>query len=111
LKPPFRADQVGSLLRPSNLKQDPRKAIRDVVAKQEAVGLQGITDGEFSREWWHLDFLTRLEGVTARQNPGPKFGGTEEQPPIPTVTGKLRYARPVMVDDFAFLKQTTHRTA
>jgi 5-methyltetrahydropteroyltriglutamate--homocysteine methyltransferase len=111
MNPPFRADHVGSLLRPPYVKTDRSRAIREVVAKQEAIGLQGITDGEFSRDWWHLDFLTQLEGVTARQNPGPKFGGTEEQPPIPTVTGKLRYAKPVMIDDFAFLKRTTRRTA
>ena len=95
LKPPFRADQVGSLLRPPQLKLDPKKAIREVAAKQESIGLQGITDGEFSRQWWHLDFLAHLEGVTLRENPGPKFGGTEEQPPIPTVTGKLRYSKPI----------------
>jgi 5-methyltetrahydropteroyltriglutamate--homocysteine methyltransferase len=45
------------------------------------------------------------------QNPGPKFAGTEEQPPIPKVTGKLRYSKPVMVEDFAFLKSVTSRTA
>ena len=111
MNPPFRADHVGSLLRPPYVKTDRSRAIREVVAKQEAIGLQGITDGEFSRDWWHLDFLTQLEGVTARQNPGPKFGGTEEQPPIPTVTGKVRYARPIMISDFAFLKGTTKRTA
>jgi 5-methyltetrahydropteroyltriglutamate--homocysteine methyltransferase len=111
MKPPFRADHVGSLLRPSYVKSDRERAIREVVAKQEATGLEGITDGEFSRDWWHLDFLTQLEGVTARRNPGPKFGGTEEQPPIPTVTGKLRYAKPVMIGDFEFLKRTTKRTA
>ena len=111
MSPPFRADHVGSLLRPSYVKTERERAIREVVAKQEAIGLQGITDGEFSRDWWHLDFLTQLEGVTARQNPGPKFGGTEEQPPIPTVTGKVRYGKPIMVDDFAFLKKTTKRTA
>jgi 5-methyltetrahydropteroyltriglutamate--homocysteine methyltransferase len=82
-----------------------------VVAKQEAIGLESITDGEFSREWWHLDFLRQLDGVTVAQNPGPKFGGTEEQPPIPNVTGKLRYSKPVMVDDFAFLRETTSRAA
>ena len=111
MKPPFRADHVGSLLRPSYVKSDRERAISEVVAKQEAIGLQGITDGEFSRDWWHLDFLTQLEGVTARRNPGPKFGGTEEQPPIPTVTGKLRYAKPVMIADFEFLKRTTKKTA
>ena len=108
MRPPFRADQVGSLLRPKNLSKD---SIREVVRKQEAIGLEAVTDGEFSRKWWHLDFLEQLEGVTVAQNPGPKFGGTEEQPPIPNVTGKLRYAKPIMVDDFAFLKSLTKRTA
>ena len=73
MKPPFRADHVGSLLRPAELKKDPKAAIRAVVAKQEAIGLESITDGEFSREWWHLDFLSQLEGVTLRTNPGPRF--------------------------------------
>ncbi len=87
------------------------RAICAVVKRQEAIGLEGVTDGEFRRDWWHLDFLSRLEGVTLRENPGPKFGGTEEQPPIPTVTGKLRYAKPIMVEDFAFLRKETERTA
>jgi len=128
VKPPFRADQVGSLLRPAALADTRARwrqgavsaaalraaedaAIRAAVAKQEAIGLQGITDGEFRRDWWHLDFLSRLEGVTLQKNPGPKFGGTEEQPPIPTVTGKIRCAGPIMVDDFAFLKSVTRKTA
>jgi 5-methyltetrahydropteroyltriglutamate--homocysteine methyltransferase len=106
--PPYRADQVGSLLRPKNVSKD---SIREVVRKQEAIGLEAVTDGEFSRKWWHLDFLEQLEGVTVAQNPGPKFGGTEEQPPIPNVTGKLRYSKPIMVDDFAFLKSVTRKTA
>jgi 5-methyltetrahydropteroyltriglutamate--homocysteine methyltransferase len=108
LNPPFRADHVGSLLRPP---QVDKQAIREVVARQESIGLQGITDGEFSRQWWHLDFMSQLEGVTLRENPGPRFGGTEEQPPIPIVTGKLRYASPIMVDDFRFLASVTKRTA
>jgi 5-methyltetrahydropteroyltriglutamate--homocysteine methyltransferase len=119
VNPPFRADQVGSLLRPPGLAQARKeknvelqqRAIRAVVAKQEAIGLQGITDGEFSRDWWHLDFLAQLEGVTLRDNPGPKFGGTGEQPPIPVVTGRLRYRKPIMVGDFLFLKEATSRTA
>src|SRR3974390_1632722 len=78
--PPFRADHVGSLLRPATLKQ-PRerrargeisttelKAVEDreierVIRKQEGVGLQSITDGEFRRSWWHLDFLWGLDGL------------------------------------------------
>jgi len=119
MKPPFRADQVGSLLRPPGLADARRrrealfqqKAIREVVARQEAIGLEALTDGEFSRDWWHLDFLSRLDGVALKENPGPKFGGTEEQPPIPVVTGKLACSRPIMVEDFVFLKSCTSRTA
>ena len=122
MRPPFRADHVGSLLRPpglaqarknksANLKDIQESSIREIVQKQEAIGLQAVTDGELSRDWWHLDFLSQLEGVTARENPGPKFGGTEEQPPIPHVTGKLKYSRAVMIEDFRFLKNVTKRTA
>ena len=119
MKPPFRADHVGSLLRPPGLAEARKRkdvafqqgAIRAVVARQEAIGLQGVTDGEFSRDWWHLDFLSQLEGVALRENPGPRFGGTEDQPPIPVVTGKLRYRKPIMIGDFLFLKQVTSKTA
>ena len=119
MKPPFRADQVGSLLRPAGFAairrqgdlEAQRDTIRRIVAKQEAIGLEGITDGELSRDWWHLDFMAQLEGVTVTQNPGPKFGGTEEQPPIPNVTGKLGYSRPIMIEDFSFLKKNTGGTA
>ncbi len=126
--PPFRADQVGSLLRPHELadararfrrgeldaaalREVEDRAIRAAVKKQEAVGLEGITDGEFRRDWWHLDFLSQLDGVTLRENPGPKFGGTEEQPPVPNVTGKLAYRKKIMIEDFVFLRQATSRTA
>jgi 5-methyltetrahydropteroyltriglutamate--homocysteine methyltransferase len=122
MKPPFRADQVGSLLRPAelararalrtpDLEEIQSKAIRAAVAKQEAIGLESITDGEFSRDWWHLDFLAQLEGVTLANNPGPKFEGTVEQPPVPSVSGRLRYSNPIMIEDFSFLKRTTKKTA
>src|SRR5918994_3242558 len=122
MKPPFRADHVGSLLRPAelararalrtpDLEEIQAEAIRAAVAKQEAIGLQSVTDGEFSRDWWHLDFLAQLEGVTLANNPGPKFDGTVEQPPVPNVTGKLRYSDPVMIENFAFLKSVTRKTA
>ena len=79
-KPPFRADHVGSLLRPQALKAARERhakgeitadalravengAIEDIIGKQEAVGLQSISDGEFRRSWWHLDFLWGLDGV------------------------------------------------
>lgn len=128
MKPPFRADQVGSLLRPKEL-ADARKAfkagsleaaklkdiedrcIREAIAKQESIGLKSITDGEMRRDWWHLDFMTQLDGVTAVVNPGPRFGGTEEQPPIPSVTGKVGCSKPVFVNDFRYLKENTKQTA
>jgi 5-methyltetrahydropteroyltriglutamate--homocysteine methyltransferase len=127
MRPPFRADQVGSLLRPPELaeararwrrgelaaaalREFEDRAIREAVAKQESIGLQSITDGEFRRDWWHLDFLAQLSGVTLRENPGPKFGDRHEQPPIATVTGKVGCERPIMTDDFAFLKSVVRRT-
>ena len=127
MRPPYRADQVGSLLRPAalveartrfkngeisaeQLRQHEDEAISAAVARQESVGLQSVTDGEFRRDYWHIDFLRQLQGVEIKQMAGPKFVGTEEQPPIATVVGKLDYARPVMVNDFAFLKSQTRRT-
>jgi 5-methyltetrahydropteroyltriglutamate--homocysteine methyltransferase len=128
MKPPFRADHVGSLLRPAalaaaraqfkhgqlqsaELRRQEDEAIRAVVARQEALGLQSITDGELRRDYWHIDFLRQLDGVAVAENPGPKFGGTQEQPPIATVTGRINCSKPIMADDFAFLKSVTHRTA
>ena len=127
---PFRADQVGSLLRPQSLATERARfkrgeidaaqlraaedrAITEAVRHQESVGLQSITDGEFRRDWWHLDFLAQLDGVTLKENPGPKFQTGEhggEQPPIATVTGKVGCSKPIMADDFAYLKTQTART-
>ena len=104
INPPFRADHVGSLLRPPKLKEARRRAqlgaiapeelraaedeaIREVVRRQEAVGLQSITDGEFRREFFHLDFLQRLQGVTTSAGAGVKFhtqqGDIALAPPLP----------------------------
>jgi len=127
MKPPYRADQVGSLLRPAalaaarkqwkqgaldaaQLKAMEDGAIREAVARQESIGLAAVTDGEFRRDWWHLDFLAQLDGVTTKENPGPKFGGTEEQPPIATVTGKIGCSKPIMTGHFAFLKSVATAT-
>lgn len=123
MNPPFRADHVGSLLRPAwlarererwkageidadTLRRAEDRAVREIVQRQRDVGLRSVTDGEFRRDWWHLDFLGQLEGVTLRQNEGPRFRieGQSEQPPIATVTGKVACARPIMADDFAFLR-------
>jgi len=128
MKPPFRADQVGSLLRPrelaearakfkkneissGELKTVEDKCIKQAIQRQESLGLQAVTDGEMRRDWWHLDFMVQLDGVTAVANPGPKFGGTEEQPPIPSVSGKVGCSKPIMVDDFVYLKKNTQQTA
>ena len=128
-KPPFRADHVGSLLRPASLHEARAKAargeidaatlkaeedrcIREVVALQEEVGLQGITDGEFRRTWWHFDFLSGFDGFELGE-PLDKgtFQGSDEQPPRAMITGKLDRSRPVMVDHFSYLAGVTDRTA
>jgi 5-methyltetrahydropteroyltriglutamate--homocysteine methyltransferase len=129
VKPPFRADHVGSLLRPPELKAAraarlPReqlkevedRAIRQAVALQEAAGLQSITDGELRRAFWHVDFLTGFEGIVATQGQyALKFhgeGGAEsETKSMMVVNGKVRRSRPVMVDHFSFLKKATNKTA
>ncbi|MBX9609276.1 MAG: 5-methyltetrahydropteroyltriglutamate--homocysteine S-methyltransferase [Gammaproteobacteria bacterium] len=127
--PPFRADQVGSLLRPASLatlrarrragevdqatlRAAEDAAIVEAVRRQEALGLAAVTDGEFRRDWWHLDFLAQLDGVTLRDNAGPKFGHAgDEQPPIATVSGRIACPRPIMTDDIAFLAGVTSRVA
>jgi 5-methyltetrahydropteroyltriglutamate--homocysteine methyltransferase len=122
-RPPFRADQVGSLLRPPALAQargrwkageidaaalraEEDRAIVDAVRRQRDVGLQSITDGEFRRDWWHLDFLGQLDGVTLRAPDDPKFrfAGQAEQPPLATVTGRVACTRPIMARDFESLR-------
>ncbi len=126
--PPYRADQVGSLLRPESLaaaraafkraevdaatlRAAEDVAVREAVRRQETIGLQAVTDGEFRRDWWHLDFLSQLDGVQLKSNEGEKFKiAGQEQPPITAVTGRIGCSRPMMVDDFAFLKSVTSRT-
>src|SRR5262245_36793188 len=100
-KPPFRADHVGSLLRPPGLREARAEAkrgelpaaavaeiedacIRQAVARQEAIGLEAITDGEFRRDWWHLDFLSGFDGIGLKASTTLKFQGVDEIPPTPT---------------------------
>jgi 5-methyltetrahydropteroyltriglutamate--homocysteine methyltransferase len=129
--PPFRADQVGSLLRARSvlearerrargeisaeqLREVEDAAIRDVVRKQEEVGLQGITDGEFRRAYFHIDFLEHLKGVVVSGGMPVKFrsaaGEREFSPPRMEVTGRLERTRPIAVDDFRFLRNAVSRT-
>ena len=131
-KPPFRADHVGSLLRspalialreraareavdPAALREIEDRAIRDVIALQEAIGLEAITDGEFRREVWHLDFLSQFQGIeqlhagTAQQVK--EWASRGQTAPVSLmVSGKLRRVKPIAVDDFKFLKAATSRT-
>ncbi len=128
-KPPFRADHVGSLLRPRVLHEarakrakgeitaEALKAIEDreiesAIQKQEAVGLQAITDGEFRRSWWHLDFLWGLDGAEKHvMDAGVAFAGVATRNEGIKVTGKLGMAGPhPMVEHFKFVQAHTRRT-
>ena len=133
MRPPFRADHVGSLLRPPELKRAreefkrgklPRVAlteventsIRKAVALQEAAGLQSVTDGEFRRAFWHVDFLTGFDGIVATQGQyALRFhgegGAQSETKSMMVVNGKVRRSRAVMLDHFQFLKDTARKTA
>ena len=130
---PFRADHVGSLLRPPELKQAREaykakrisaaelrdiedRSIRGAVAMQEAAGLQSVTDGEFRRAFWHVDFLTGFDGIAATQGQyALKFrgegGAQSETRSMMVVNGKVRRSRPVAVDHFRFLEAATRKTA
>jgi 5-methyltetrahydropteroyltriglutamate--homocysteine methyltransferase len=131
-KPPFRGDHVGSLLRPAKLveardkkkrgeisaaalKQVEDDAIREVVTLQEDIGIKGVTDGEFRRTFWHLDFLEQFENATViPPKVGVKFhthaGDVEFAPPGLRVEGKLARTHPIFVDHFKFLKSVTKET-
>jgi len=123
-KPPFRADHVGSLLRPPELLKARKdhaegridaaalraiedKAILDGIELQEEVGLESITDGEMRRGSWHMDFLYQIGGVTkVQENVTVKFrsegGEVEFKPTALRVEGKLRLAKTIFADDFKF---------
>ena len=131
-KPPFRADHVGSFLRPkalldardayaagsidkTALRTAEDAAIRDVVAFQEGLGLHSITDGEYRRKFFHTDFLLQLDGIEEQ-------GGMEVQfhnaigkdvhfaPPKMVVTGKIKHAHPIQRADYEFLASVVKET-
>jgi 5-methyltetrahydropteroyltriglutamate--homocysteine methyltransferase len=129
--PPFRADHVGSFLRPrellyarerfqkgeigrDQLRAAEDEAIRAIVRFQEGLGLQGITDGEFRRTYFHIDFLEQLEGVETRGGVAAHFrsaaGEVNFAPPVMHVTRKLRHVQPIQRGDFEFLRSVTKRT-
>ncbi len=127
-KPPFRADHVGSLLRPASLKEARAKfakgeidraalkAVEDreierVIKKQEEVGLQSITDGEFRRSWWHLDFLWGLDGVEKHvMDTGVAFAAVTTRNEGVKVTGKIGFSNHPMLEHFKFVAAHTKRT-
>ncbi len=136
-KPPFRADHVGSLLRPQELlqarerrqqgeisaaalRQIEDRCIRDIVRMQEDLGLQGITDGEYRRTIWHADFLRRIEGVTVKEGIAATGGVTrrfqsgeteiERSPTRFEITGRLKHSHGIETENFKYLASVTHRT-
>jgi len=126
---PSRADHVGSLLRPSALKEARARhttgdlsaealrsiedrCIQDVIRLQEEIGFKVVTDGEFRRAFWHYDFLAGLDGVEMVEINAPvQFSGAVRLRPIaPAVTGKLDYTTDHLVDHFRFVQQHTRVT-
>jgi 5-methyltetrahydropteroyltriglutamate--homocysteine methyltransferase len=127
--PPFRADHVGSLLRPPGLLQAREdfaagridatelrsaedEAIRAAVRMQEDVGLRAVTDGEFRRTTWHMDFIYQLDGITHETgNITVKFfnpdGEIEWTPAALHIESKLGVSKTIFGDDFRFLRETT----
>ncbi|MCU0889383.1 MAG: 5-methyltetrahydropteroyltriglutamate--homocysteine S-methyltransferase [Rubritepida sp.] len=120
-KPPFRADHVGSLLRPPALREARAAhaagtldaaalramedaAIREAIAAQKAVGLKAVTDGEYRRAFWHFDFLAKLGGVAMYEaDQGIQFKGGQTKAYGLKVTGPIRYAPHPFVPDYAFV--------
>jgi 5-methyltetrahydropteroyltriglutamate--homocysteine methyltransferase len=125
-RPPFRADHVGSLLRPPELADaraarkagtlgvDALRAIEDrcieaAIRKQEELGLRAATDGEYRRAYWHYDFVSGLDGVELYE-PEQKiqFKGGLPLPLALRVTGKIGWGKPVMLDDYRFVASHVH---
>jgi 5-methyltetrahydropteroyltriglutamate--homocysteine methyltransferase len=127
VKPPFRADHVGSLLRPAELKDARHRfaegkigaselkakedaAIKEVIRQQEEAGLHSITDGEFRREAWQTDFLSQLDGMDAVLAELPMPGGKVLSVRVAKVTGPIGFSSHPMIEHFEFLAANTTRT-
>ena len=128
--PPFRADHVGSFLRPKALLEARDRfkrgeidqaalrlvedeAIRGIVRFQEDLGLQGITDGEFRRTYFHIDFLEQLAGIETKGGISVSFhsnsGNIDFAPPVMHIVDTVRHVKPIQRADFEFLKSVTKR--
>jgi 5-methyltetrahydropteroyltriglutamate--homocysteine methyltransferase len=130
VNPPFRADHVGSLLRPpvvhaarqqradgaisaEELRAVEDEAIADAVAKTEAIGMRAVTDGEFRRAWFHLDFLQQVDGVAVTGNIAASSDAAATvhmTPPKLTVVGPLRHSHDIQVADYEYLASVTTQT-
>lgn len=131
MQPPFRADHVGSLLRTREVQENRLRwkrgelsaealrtiedaAIAETVKKLESTGMRSITDGEFRRDYFHLDFLKELAGVTVtggiEANPNAKVAEDGFKPPKLSVTGKLEHVRDIQVKDYQYLKSVVSQT-
>ncbi len=124
-KPPFRADHIGSILRTAPVKQARARRekneitavqltevedreIEKIIKKQEEIGLQFATDGEFRRSWWHFDFFGMLDGVEIYEiDHGIQFQGVQTKPLSIKVTKKIDFTNHPMVEHFKFLKAHT----
>lgn len=129
--PPFRAEQVGSFLRPAwllearaqhragtldaaGLRAVEDRAIAELVAFQESLGLQVITDGELRRRHFHTDFLLQLDGIEEQGGLPTRFhkatGEVDFAPPVMVVNGRVVHARGIEVDNYRYLQSLTQRT-
>lgn len=126
-KVPFRADVVGSFLRPERLKEARLKyaqgkitavelkevedeEIIKLVTAERAAGLKGITDGEFRRSWWHLDFFWGLEGVhRVDLEQGYKFHGEETRAETARLIGKIKFGNHPFLEHFKFIEQISDK--
>ncbi|WP_419787066.1 5-methyltetrahydropteroyltriglutamate--homocysteine S-methyltransferase [Pseudodesulfovibrio sp.] len=122
-RPPFRADVVGSFLRPESVKTARRQfkegslsagelrnvedeAIADLVEKEKQNGLSAVTDGEFRRSWWHLDFMAGLDGLEMKvTDNGFTFNGVHTRAESVELKSRIKFGEHPMLSHFAFLQQ------
>lgn len=129
--PPYRADVVGSFLRPDSVKRARKahyedktmsaaelkavedEAIVEVIKMQEDVGLKAVTDGEFRRAFWHFDFMGMLDGLDLieREGGGVQFHGTQTKATVPVINGPLDFPDDhPMLEHFKYVKANTKVT-
>lgn len=129
VNPPFRYDVVGSFLRPADLKEARAQheegkitdqalrdkedgAIRELIAKEKAAGLKAVTDGEFRRAYWHLDFLAGLDGITEVRADAwsVKFKGANPKARTIVISDKIDFSDQPFLEHFKFTKEAAGDT-